>query len=134
MAAGSDHDLSSIFCNQFANDSGMQRCDLEINHTHTKKVVKIHMNPKYLIESFEMPWIRELDRNEQRKFAMKIVMNDIALIQVQPFDLSEKINVLPGCLFESNDQSFGGHLLAAGWFGIKNFDFSCSLNIVYPTG
>lgn len=115
VAAGSDHDLRSIYCNQFFDDSGIRMCDYTVNHTHTKKVVKTHMHPEYVPFS------------EFHQF-----VNDIALLEVQPFTLSEEINILPGCLFEWNDESFKGHLLAAGLFCILSYstrgEFAYSFN------
>ena len=103
VSAGSDHDLRHIFCNKFSDQFGLRMCDFKAAHNYTKKVVKLHMHPRYspVTPVKYNSWLREN-------------IYDIALLEVQPFTLSEQLNILPGCLFESNDYSFGDRLLAAG--------------------
>ena len=107
VAAGSDHDLRSIYCNKFFDRRGIRMCDFQANHTHTKKVVKMHMHPKYQFN------LKNFDEFRSH--------NDVALLEVQPFDLSEEINILPGCLFESDDNWFDDNLLVAGLFCTLSF-------------
>lgn len=59
-------------------------------------------------------------------------MFDIALLEVQPFTLSEELNILPGCLFDSKDYSYGDQLLAAGRFWFQHF-FQPFLNLLFES-
>ena len=99
VAAGADHDLQNILCNKF--DDSVLICNEEDESKYTKKVSSIHMHPRFLFA--------------QNVSSKEYIINDIALLQLKsPFELSEEVNILPGCLFESTDRSFDDLLLVAG--------------------
>ena len=95
-------------------------CNYLRNHTYTKKVKKVYVHPKFPGFLYS-------------KMGTEDDSYDIALLEIQPFDLSEEINVLPGCLFEWNDLSFDGPLLIAGWFSSLAWLFSVDLINVLST-
>lgn len=109
VAAGSDHDLHSIYCRKITSDSfGIKMCDFRVQDNYTKKVKKVHTHPRY-IDKFSI-------RNETRAKDSEQNNNyDIALLEVEPFELSDEINVLPACPFGSDEQWFG-ELFFAGLF------------------
>lgn len=122
VGAGSDHNLRSIFCTHFFEHpiSGERLCDFLAADNYTKKVVRVHMHPNFPVNVFavkpEKPKMNKtkFDRSKFWNDTARTGMHDVALLEVEPFTLSEELNVLPGCLFESNDRSFGDRLLAAG--------------------
>ena len=98
---------------------GIKLCDLHAKNTFSKRVKKIHVHPKY---ETEIPWEKTKDSSLQnRKF-------DIAILEIEPFELSDEINVLPGCLYESKAHSFGNKLLAAGLFSNRRGSLALDYN------
>ena len=94
-------------------------CDPRVAYNHTKKVLKLHLHPKYYSDRKSLNAVKSL----------RVPLYDIAILEIQPFTLSDELNILPGCLFESNDNSFGDRLLAAGrfWFAtFSNSSVNCS--------
>lgn len=71
----------------------------KLSSTYSKKVKKIHVQIPG--KANQSTWL-------DRSF-------DIALLEIEPFELNDEINVLPGCLFESAAYSFGRKLLGAGF-------------------
>ena len=115
VAAGKDHDLKGLFC-KIDPDSRLIYstliCSFREKSNFTKKVVKIHIHPQY---------VSEYDDKKISGIARSVT--DLSLIEVEPFTLSEELNILPGCLFESNLRSFGDRLLAAGLFCFQILGF-----------
>ena len=110
VAAGSDHDLNSIYCPQtLEGPDGTKLCNFDAKGNHLRKVKKIHMHPNYTAIPF-------LSNTTNLELWQKKISNDIAILEVEPFDLSDELNILPGCLFESEAHSLGSNLLAAGLF------------------
>ena len=116
MAAGKDHDLNGLFCkidpnSKFVMDTLM--CYFDERSNYTRKIVMIHMHPQFRLDRYD----------DKKRSWIARAATDLSLIEVQPFTLSEELNILPGCLFESNLRSFGDRLLAAGlfWFQILEF-------------
>ena len=120
VAAGRDHDLINIYCNDIfelpgnSTNKPVKVCNPLTIKKYTKMVVKVHVHPKYDITARPVA--------EQTKEPDPIVKSfvkssfDIALVEIEPFELSSELNILPGCLLESNVYSFGSKLLAAGPF------------------
>ena len=88
-------------------------CYFDEKSNYTKKIIKIHMHPQFLPEMYD----------HKKRSDIVMARNDLSLIEVQPFTLSEELNILPGCLFESNLLSFGDRLLVAGLFWFKTLCF-----------
>lgn len=112
VAAGSDHDLSHIYCSQTLDGPNGKLCDLKAKDNYTKGVKKIHLHPHFTSE-LSLENKTALESWERNAFP------DIALLEVEPFDLSDEFNILPGCLFESDEFSFGSKLLGAGSLKIQ---------------
>ena len=112
VAAGSDHDLNKIYCSDVVTMYNLTICKLTENK-FTKKVLKIHIHPKF---EFPNPKKNLSSTFSVEEFSFLSRSFDIALLEVESFDLSDELNILPGCLFESNAHSFEGKLLAAGLF------------------
>lgn len=107
VGSGSNHDLYSLYCPQIREGpDGIKICNLDAKNHHKRRVTKIHMHPDYI----DLP----LKDETSVEFWEKNIFPDIAILELEPFDLSDELNILPGCLFESESHSFGGNLLAAG--------------------
>lgn len=116
MAGGSDHDLNNIYCSQTLQGPNGKLCDLQAKDNYTKEVKKVHMHPHYTSAIENKTLLEKLERN---------MFVDVAILELMmPFDLSDEFNILPGCLFESDEYSFGSKLLGAGWLRVQ-FLTSC---------
>ena len=111
VAAGFDHDLINIYCSQIRiSPQGEPICNFLVEKNFTKKVIKTHIHPKY-----EIPKPEQILSDTLEESSLLRTSFDIALLEVEPFHLSDELNILPGCLFESDAHSFE-KLLAAGLF------------------
>ena len=111
VSAGSDHDLKNIYCSQLTkNQENKTVCNFRVKNAFTKQVQKIHIHPK-----FQFKFLTAGPSNTSEASLANDAF-DIALVEIDPFDLSDESNILPGCLYESNAYDFGEQLLAAGLF------------------
>lgn len=113
VAAGSNHDLNNIYCNEVLEVLGAKMCNFIGQRNHTKKVKKIHIHPKY---------DSSVNRRELNASNLWKASFDAAILEIEPFELNDEINVLPGCLYESKSYSFGNKLLGAGSFQIRGLN------------
>lgn len=109
-ATGSDHDIRSIYCNKFYTPSGgPAMCDYTVEQTYTKRAKRIFIHPDY-------PNPLSSKSEDRKTLIMRKYTYDVALLEVDPFVLSDELNILPGCLSESNNHVIGDLLLVAGAF------------------
>ena len=116
VAAGSNHDLNSIYCPQtLEGPDGTKLCNFDAKSDHLRRVKKIHMHPNYTVDG-SLSNTTNTTNLEYLEYWQKRIYTDLAILEVEPFDLSDELNILPGCLFESEAHSLGSNLLAAGLF------------------
>ena len=114
--------MRSIFCKRFikAPRSGEPVCNFFAPDDYTKKVMRIHFHPGVpnlrLMNAIEAAKaIANMTLADIMKYVAREAMHDLVLLDIEPFTLSEELNILPACLMESDDRSFGDRLLGAGY-------------------